>query len=64
MTLIKPTVETMLFLNDYLTEIEPIGLSFSVLMPTKPPPSLKNIYKQLETDIPGFKAPLTGYDRL
>ncbi|KJA26107.1 hypothetical protein HYPSUDRAFT_36970 [Hypholoma sublateritium FD-334 SS-4] len=36
------------------------GLSFSVLMPTKPPPSLKNIYKQLETDIPGFKAPMTG----
>jgi len=38
------------------------GLSFSVLAPTKPPASLKNIYKQLETDIPGFKASKTnGY---
>ncbi|KDR84857.1 hypothetical protein GALMADRAFT_217936 [Galerina marginata CBS 339.88] len=36
------------------------GLSFSVLPPTRPPPSLKNIYKQLETDFPGFKAPKTG----
>ncbi|KAF8905453.1 uracil-DNA glycosylase-like protein [Gymnopilus junonius] len=36
------------------------GLSFSVLPPTKPPGSLKNIYKQLETDFPGFKAPKTG----
>ncbi|PPQ92714.1 hypothetical protein CVT25_014021 [Psilocybe cyanescens] len=36
------------------------GLSFSVLSPTKPPPSLKNIYKQLEADFPGFKAPKTG----
>jgi len=38
------------------------GLSFSVLAPTKPPASLKNIYKQLETDFPGFKASKTnGY---
>ncbi|KAF8168236.1 uracil-DNA glycosylase-like protein [Crassisporium funariophilum] len=36
------------------------GLSFSVLPPNKPPPSLKNIYKQLVTDIPGFKPPATG----
>ncbi|KAJ3513054.1 hypothetical protein NLJ89_g3158 [Agrocybe chaxingu] len=36
------------------------GLSFSVLPPTKPPGSLKNIYKQLETDIPTFKAPQFG----
>ncbi|KAH9487057.1 Uracil-DNA glycosylase [Psilocybe cubensis] len=36
------------------------GLSFSVLAPTKPPPSLKNIYKQLEADFPGFKTPKSG----
>ncbi|KAF9056694.1 uracil-DNA glycosylase-like protein [Panaeolus papilionaceus] len=36
------------------------GLAFSVLEPTKPPPSLKNIYKQLESDIPGFKSPKSG----
>ncbi|PPQ62789.1 hypothetical protein CVT24_000483 [Panaeolus cyanescens] len=36
------------------------GLAFSVLEPTKPPPSLKNIYKQLESDISGFKAPKSG----
>ncbi|KAF8971439.1 uracil-DNA glycosylase-like protein [Flammula alnicola] len=36
------------------------GLSFSVLPPMKPPGSLKNIYKQLATDFPGFKAPKTG----
>ena len=38
-----------------------LGLSFSVLPPTKPPGSLKNIYKQLATDFPGFVAPNTGY---
>lgn len=32
-----------------------------MLAPTKPPPSLKNIYKQLETDIPGFSIPTSGY---
>jgi len=36
------------------------GLSFSVLAPTKPPPSLKNIYKQLAADIPGFSIPTSG----
>jgi uracil-DNA glycosylase len=38
------------------------GLSFSVLAPTRPPASLKNIYKQLETDVPGFKASKTNGD--
>lgn len=37
------------------------GLSFSVLPPTKPPPSLKNIYKQIATDVPTFKIPTSGY---
>ena len=37
------------------------GLCFSVLPPVKPPPSLKNMYKELETDIPGFVPPTHGY---
>lgn len=36
------------------------GLSFSVKDPVAPPPSLKNIYKQVAEDIPGFKIPKTG----
>ncbi|WP_029280627.1 uracil-DNA glycosylase [Pedobacter borealis] len=37
------------------------GLSFSVQRGVAVPPSLKNIYKELETDIEGFKAPNHGY---
>jgi len=36
------------------------GLSFSVQKGITPPPSLKNIYKELQTDIPGFVIPTTG----
>jgi uracil-DNA glycosylase len=36
------------------------GLSFSVQKGIDVPPSLKNIYKELATDIPGFKIPGTG----
>ena len=37
------------------------GLCFSVLKPVPPPPSLKNIYKNLEADKSlGFKAPNHG----
>ncbi|WP_374949256.1 uracil-DNA glycosylase [Mucilaginibacter sp.] len=36
------------------------GLSFSVRAGVTPPPSLKNIYKELSTDIAGFKIPQTG----
>ncbi|KAJ7915503.1 uracil-DNA glycosylase-like protein [Mycena leptocephala] len=36
------------------------GLSFSVLPPTKPPGSLKNIYKQLKTEYPDFVPPASG----
>uniref|UniRef100_A0A1I7SXI4 Uracil-DNA glycosylase n=2 Tax=Caenorhabditis tropicalis TaxID=1561998 RepID=A0A1I7SXI4_9PELO len=36
------------------------GLSFSVQKGVKPPPSLKNIFKELETDIEGFKRPNHG----
>lgn len=37
------------------------GLSFSVLPGVNPPPSLLNIYKELERDIPGFQFPKHGY---
>lgn len=33
------------------------GLAFSVLEPTKPPPSLKNIYKGIINDYPNFEIP-------
>lgn len=37
------------------------GLSFSVQRGITVPPSLKNIYKELETDIEGFKTPNHGH---
>ncbi|KAM4809963.1 ubiquitin carboxyl-terminal hydrolase 30 [Rhinophrynus dorsalis] len=41
------------------------GLCFSVKKPVPPPPSLENMYKELQTDIEGFKHPghgdLTGW---
>ncbi|MCX8958157.1 uracil-DNA glycosylase [Erwinia psidii] len=37
------------------------GLSFSVLPGIAIPPSLLNIYKELETDIPGFSRPQHGF---
>ncbi|MES2778965.1 MAG: uracil-DNA glycosylase [Bacteroidota bacterium] len=36
------------------------GLCFSVNKTVTVPPSLKNIYKELETDIPGFTVPTHG----
>ncbi|KII89233.1 hypothetical protein PLICRDRAFT_109871 [Plicaturopsis crispa FD-325 SS-3] len=36
------------------------GLSFSVQHPTKPPGSLKNIYKQIKADYPSFVVPSSG----
>lgn len=36
------------------------GLSFSVQKGVAVPPSLRNIYKELSTDIPGFSIPQTG----
>lgn len=36
------------------------GLSFSVQNGVRFPPSLKNIFKELQTDIEGFKIPETG----
>ncbi|MDV2857566.1 MULTISPECIES: uracil-DNA glycosylase [Oceanimonas] len=37
------------------------GLCFSVRPGVKVPPSLRNMYKELETDIPGFVAPDHGF---
>jgi uracil-DNA glycosylase len=37
------------------------GLCFSVLPGVKTPPSLKNIYKELADDIPGFVTPQHGF---
>lgn len=37
------------------------GLCFSVLPGVKTPPSLRNIYKELNQDIPGFEIPSHGY---
>lgn len=39
------------------------GLSFSVRPGVTIPPSLRNIYKELQTDIPDFTAPKHGYLR-
>lgn len=36
------------------------GLAFSVQKGVAPPPSLKNIYKELQSDIPGFTIPEHG----
>jgi len=36
------------------------GLSFSVQKGVRQPPSLQNIFKELETDIEGFKTPVDG----
>lgn len=36
------------------------GLSFSVPMGIKIPPSLRNVYKELSVDIPGFEIPKHG----
>jgi uracil-DNA glycosylase len=46
--------------DPYHGEGQAHGLSFSVKKGITPPPSLKNIYKELETDIEGFKSPSHG----
>ncbi|HEY4195435.1 MAG TPA: uracil-DNA glycosylase [Mucilaginibacter sp.] len=46
--------------DPYHGEHQAHGLSFSVQKGITPPPSLKNIYKELATDIPGFKIPTHG----
>src|ERR1700761_8012433 len=46
--------------DPYHGEHQAHGLSFSVQKGITPPPSLKNIYKELATDISGFKIPAHG----
>ncbi|WP_316777556.1 uracil-DNA glycosylase [Pedobacter antarcticus] len=46
--------------DPYHGEKQAHGLSFSVNKGIKIPPSLRNIYKELETDIPGFITPDHG----
>jgi len=46
--------------DPYHGEHQAHGLSFSVQKGITPPPSLKNIYKELVTDIPGFTVPNHG----
>lgn len=37
------------------------GLSFSVKVGVPPPPSLLNMYKELESDVEGFQQPRHGF---
>jgi uracil-DNA glycosylase len=46
--------------DPYHGEYQAHGLSFSVQKGIVPPPSLKNIYKELVTDLPGFFIPNHG----
>ncbi len=46
--------------DPYHGEHQAHGLSFSVQKGIGIPPSLRNIYKELSTDIPGFKIPSHG----
>lgn len=46
--------------DPYHGEHQAHGLSFSVQKGITPPPSLRNIYKELVTDIPGFQIPNHG----
>ena len=47
--------------DPYINKDEAMGLSFSVPKSNKNiPPSLRNIYKELETDIPNFVRPIHG----
>ena len=46
--------------DPYINPDQAMGLSFSVPKGVKPPPSLKNIYKELAEDIEGFEIPSHG----
>ncbi|KAF9186020.1 hypothetical protein BGZ51_001357 [Haplosporangium sp. Z 767] len=57
-----PTVRVVILGQDpYHDDNQAHGLCFSVKKPVRPPPSLKNMFKLLQTDIPGFKVPNHGY---
>jgi uracil-DNA glycosylase len=56
-----PPKDVILGQDPYFANInEAMGLSFSVPDGVKLPPTLVNIYKELETDLTGFKAPKSG----
>ena len=48
-------------LDPYHDDNQAHGLCFSVKKPVRAPPSLKNMFKLLETDYPGFVTPNHGY---
>jgi uracil-DNA glycosylase len=53
-----PEVKCLILGQDpYHNHNQAHGLAFSVLEPTRPPPSLLNIYKTLAIDFPEFKIP-------
>ncbi|EDK44524.1 uracil-DNA glycosylase [Lodderomyces elongisporus NRRL YB-4239] len=53
-----PTIKCLILGQDpYHNYNQAHGLAFSVLEPTRPPPSLVNIYKTLAIDIPEFVVP-------
>ncbi|KAF9131340.1 hypothetical protein BGW39_001951 [Mortierella sp. 14UC] len=57
-----PTVRVVILGQDpYHDDNQAHGLCFSVKKPVRPPPSLKNMFKLLETDYPGFVTPNHGY---
>ncbi|KAF9026673.1 uracil DNA glycosylase, partial [Haplosporangium bisporale] len=57
-----PAVRVVILGQDpYHDDNQAHGLCFSVKKPVRPPPSLKNMFKLLETDIPGFVTPDHGY---
>jgi uracil-DNA glycosylase len=56
-----PTVKVVILGQDpYHNVGQAMGLSFSVPRTEKTPPSLKNMYKELESDIEGFVTPSHG----
>lgn len=57
---IKDTRVIILGQDPYFNPGQAHGLSFSVQKGIKAPPSLVNIYKELENDIDGFKPPMNG----
>ena len=62
MSYFKPAETRVVIIGQdpYIQPNQPMGLSFSVPVGVTVPPSLKNIYKELLADIPGFVAPKHG----
>ncbi|CAO3572320.1 unnamed protein product [Mortierella alpina] len=57
-----PSVRVVILGQDpYHDDNQAHGLCFSVKKPVRPPPSLKNMFKLLQDDIPGFQIPNHGY---